>query len=129
MTLEKLTAISPIDGRYGDITEGLRDIFSEYGLIRYRILVEIQWLQDLAAHTDIREIGPFTVPTNQFLDAILENFSLQDGKRIKELEQTTNHDVKAIEYFLREKAAANDEIRSCSEFLHFACIRSAKGKW
>ena len=121
MTLEKLTAISPIDGRYGDITEGLRDIFSEYGLIRYRILVEIQWLQDLAAHTDIREIGPFTVPTNQFLDAILENFSLQDGKRIKELEQTTNHDVKAIEYFLREKAAANDEIRSCSEFLHFAC--------
>lgn len=121
MTLEKLTAISPIDGRYGDITEGLRNIFSEYGLIRYRILVEIQWLQDLAAHEGIREIGPFSVPTNQFLDAILENFSLQDGKRIKELEQTTNHDVKAIEYFLREKAAANDEIRSCSGFLHFAC--------
>jgi adenylosuccinate lyase len=121
MTLDNLTAISPIDGRYGEITAGLRNVFSEYGLIRYRILVEIQWLQDLAAHEGIREIGPFSVQTNQFLDSILENFSLQDGNRIKELEQITNHDVKAIEYFLREKTAAHEEIKSCSGFLHFAC--------
>jgi len=121
MILDKLTAISPIDGRYGEITEGLRNLFSEYGLIRYRILVEIQWLQDLAAHEGIREIGPFSISTNQFLDAILEDFSLEDGKRIKELEQTTNHDVKAIEYFLREKAASHEEISAYTGFLHFAC--------
>ena len=119
--LDKLTAISPIDGRYGDITEDLRTIFSEYGLIRYRILVEIQWLQDLAAHEGVAGIGPFSVASNQFLDAILEDFSLEDGRRIKELERSTNHDVKAIEYFLREKAAAHAELGAGTGFLHFAC--------
>lgn len=121
MILDNLTAISPVDGRYGEITAALRNVFSEYGLIRYRILVEIQWLQDLSAHEGISEVGPFSVPTNQFLDSILEEFSLQDGKRIKELEKVTNHDVKAIEYFLKEKAAAHEEIKSCTAFLHFAC--------
>ena len=121
MSLDNLTAISPIDGRYGSLTEGLRNIFSEYGLIRYRILVEIQWLQDLSANNDIKEIKPFSVAANQFLDSILEDFSLQDAKRVKELEKTTNHDVKAVEYFLREKTSGNEEITSCSEFIHFAC--------
>ena len=121
MTLDNLTAISPVDGRYGSLTEDLRNIFSEYGLIRYRILVEIQWLQDLSANNDIKEIKPFSVRTNQFLDSILEDFSLEDGKRIKELEKVTNHDVKAVEYFLREKISGNEEISSLSEFIHFAC--------
>lgn len=121
MILDNLTAISPVDGRYGDITEGMRNIFSEYGLIRYRILVEIQWLQALCAHEDIKEIGPFSSETLQFLDSILEDFTLQDGKHIKELEKVTNHDVKAIEYFLKEKVAARHEISAHTGFLHFAC--------
>lgn len=121
MKLDNLTAVSPIDGRYGNKTEELRSIFSEYGLIRYRVLVEIQWLQDLAAHDDIPEIKKLSVEANQYLDIIIEDFSLKDGERVKEIEATTNHDVKAVEYFLKEKVADNEELMAVAEFFHFAC--------
>lgn len=123
MTIElnNLTAISPIDGRYAAKTQELRNIFSEYGLIRYRVLVEIQWLQDLAANTKITEIPRLSVSANQFLDAIIEDFSLDDAEQIKNIEKTTNHDVKAVEYFLKEKTAGNKELQAVSEFFHFAC--------
>lgn len=121
MNPDNLTAISPIDGRYGESTAKLRNIFSEYGLIRYRILVEIQWLQYLAANEQITGIQPLSVEANQFLDSIIENFSLQDGMKIKELEKTTNHDVKAIEYFLREKIVAHKDLGGAAVYIHFAC--------
>lgn len=123
MTIElnNLTAISPIDGRYAAKTQELRNIFSEYGLIRYRVLVEIQWLQDLAANTKITEIPRLSVSANQFLDSIIEDFSLDDAEQIKNIEKTTNHDVKAVEYFLKEKTAGNKELQAVSEFFHFAC--------
>lgn len=123
MTIElnNLTAISPIDGRYAAKTQELRNIFSEYGLIRYRVLVEIQWLQELAANTKITEIPPLSVSANQFLDSIIEDFSLDDAEQIKNIEKTTNHDVKAVEYFLKEKTAGNKELQAVSEFFHFAC--------
>ncbi|MFQ5659190.1 MAG: adenylosuccinate lyase [Gammaproteobacteria bacterium] len=121
MKLNQLTAISPVDGRYGEKTQALRGIFSEYGLIRYRVRVEILWLQALAAHKEISEIKPVSNKARQALDAIIANISLQDGERIKEIEKTTNHDVKAVEYFLKEKVANNPELKAISEFFHFAC--------
>lgn len=121
MDLSTLTAVSPIDGRYGGKTAGLRPIFSEYGLMRYRVLVEVRWLQALAAEPGIPEVPVFSDEANQVLDGILAGFGLGDAQRVKEIERTTNHDVKAVEYFLKEKIAGNRELTAVSEFIHFAC--------
>ena len=121
MELSQLTAISPIDGRYGSRTETLRPIFSEYGLIRHRVIVEIRWLQALAAHESITEVPALGGHAERVLNDIIENFSEQDAQRVKNIESTTNHDVKAVEYFLKEKIAGNTELEAVSEFIHFAC--------
>ncbi|CAG9296558.1 adenylosuccinate lyase [Celerinatantimonas diazotrophica] len=121
MELSALTAISPIDGRYGAKTRQLRALCSEFGLIKYRVTVEVRWLQQLSSHQEISEVPPFSNATNQFLDELIENFSEQDAARIKTIEKTTNHDVKAVEYFLKEKVADNSELLAVSEFIHFAC--------
>ena len=121
MDLSPLTALSPVDGRYGSKTESLRPIFSEYGLIRHRIQVEIHWLQELARHEEIPEVPALSTHAERLLNDIVEKFSLQDAQRIKNIERTTNHDVKAVEYFLKEKIAGNDELEAVSEFIHFAC--------
>jgi len=116
-----LTAISPIDGRYADKVELLRPIFSEFGLIRFRVQVEMRWLQALANEPTIVEVKPFSDEAKQLLENIASNFSEIDSQRIKDIERTTNHDVKAVEYFLKEKIAGNLELEKVSEFIHFAC--------
>ena len=121
MELSSLTAVSPVDGRYGSKAIDLRPIFSEYGLIRHRVLVEIRWLQALAAEPAIAEVPPFSEHATKLLDGIFEHFSVEDAQRVKNIERTTNHDVKAVEYFLKEKIAGNDELEAVSEFIHFAC--------
>ncbi|MGZ5050619.1 MAG: adenylosuccinate lyase [Methylobacter sp.] len=121
MTNFALTAISPIDGRYADKVTALRPIFSEYGLIRYRVLVEVRWLQALASHPQIVEVSPFSDTAAQLLDNIVSNFSEADAQRVKDIEKTTNHDVKAVEYLLKEKIAGCAELEKVSEFFHFAC--------
>lgn len=103
MELSSLTAVSPIDGRYGDKVSALRTIFSEFGLLKFRVQVEVRWLQKLAATAQIKEVPSFDDDANAYLDAIVANFSEKDAMRIKEIERTTNHDVKAVEYFLKEK--------------------------
>jgi len=121
MELSALTAVSPVDGRYGSRTEPLREIFSEYGLIKFRVQVEIRWLQQLAEHSEINEVANFSNEANVLLNAIVTEFSLADAQRIKDIERTTNHDVKAVEYFLKEKIADNKELATVGEFVHFAC--------
>jgi adenylosuccinate lyase len=121
MELTQLTALSPVDGRYGTKTEPLRPIFSEFGLIRHRVLVEIRWLQALARQDEIREVPALSSHAEHVLNDIIEKFSEQDAQRIKNIERTTNHDVKAVEYFLKEKIAGNQELEVVSEFIHFAC--------
>ncbi|MCP5230528.1 MAG: adenylosuccinate lyase [Zoogloeaceae bacterium] len=121
MELSSLTAISPVDGRYGRQTVDLRPIFSEYGLIRHRVLVEVRWLQALAAHEGIPEVPPLSGHASNMLDAIVDKFGEEDAQRVKNIERTTNHDVKAVEYFLKEKIAGNAELEAVSEFIHFAC--------
>ncbi len=121
MTLTALTALSPVDGRYASKTDKLRPYFSEYGLIKHRVLVEIRWLQALANHPQINEVPAFSNDANAFLESILENFSETDAQHVKQIERTTNHDVKAIEYYLKEKIQSNAEVHAVSEFIHFAC--------
>ena len=121
MELNQLTAISPIDGRYGSRTAQLRAVFSEYGLIRRRVEVEIRWLQCLAGHPEITGLPGLSPAAYGELDAIIREFSEADAGRVKEIEQTTNHDVKAVEYFIRKKINGNDELRPWSPFVHFAC--------
>ncbi len=121
MELSTLTAVSPIDGRYGSKSADLRPIFSEFGLIRHRVLVEIRWLQALAAHNDILEVPTLSEHADNILNAVVDNFSEEDAQRVKNIERTTNHDVKAVEYFLKEKIAGNQELEAISEFIHFAC--------
>jgi len=121
MALSSLTALSPVDGRYGPKTSDLRPIFSEFGLIRYRVLVEIRWLRALADHPDITEVPPLSGHATGILDGILENFSAADASRIKDIERTTNHDVKAVEYFIKGRVAGDAELVAVSEFVHFAC--------
>lgn len=116
-----LTAISPLDGRYADKVNSLRPIFSEYGLIKFRVLVEVRWLQALAAQKEIKEVPALTPEAIDYLEQIIQNFKEDDAKAVKEIEQTTNHDVKAVEYFLKEKIAVLPELASVSEFIHFAC--------
>ncbi len=121
MELSALTAVSPVDGRYGSKTISLRSIFSEYGLLKYRTVVEVRWLQKLAATQSIAEVAALSAEANQFLDNIAANFSEEDAMRIKDIERTTNHDVKAVEYFLKEKVADFPELHAINEFIHFAC--------
>ncbi|MEO9589627.1 MULTISPECIES: adenylosuccinate lyase [Marinobacter] len=121
MELNALTAISPVDGRYGSKVSVFRDIFSEYGLIRNRVTVELRWLQKLAAHPGITEVPAFSADANQFLDRMISEFNLADAERIKGIERTTNHDVKAVEYFIKEKIAEVPELHAVTEFVHFAC--------
>ena len=121
MDLSQLTAVSPVDGRYGSRTDALRPIFSEYGLIRHRVIVEVRWLQALAQHPAISEVPPLGTHAEHELNDIIDKFSEQDAQRVKNIERTTNHDVKAVEYFLKEKIAGNAELEAVSEFIHFAC--------
>tara|TARA_R110001583_G_scaffold33943_1_gene114534 strand:- start:14157 stop:15527 length:1371 start_codon:yes stop_codon:yes gene_type:complete len=121
MELSGLTAVSPVDGRYGSKTAILRDIFSEFGLIKFRVQVEVRWLQKLAQTDGIAEVPAFSDVANAHLDAIISDFSEADAQRVKDIEATTNHDVKAVEYFLKEKVADVAELHAVSEFIHFAC--------
>lgn len=121
MELSALTAVSPVDGRYGSKTSDLRSIFSEFGLIRFRVEVEVRWLQKLASHTEIAEVPSLSSEANVLLDELVANFSVTDAERIKEIERTTNHDVKAVEYFIKERISANAELAAIGEFVHFAC--------
>ncbi|MEH6499124.1 MAG: adenylosuccinate lyase [Pseudoalteromonas distincta] len=121
MQLSSLTAVSPVDGRYGSKTASLRSIFSEYGLIRFRVQVEVRWLQCLAAHPQVPEIGPFSDEANALLDRLVDDFQVEHAERIKEIERTTNHDVKAVEYLLKEQVASLPELAAVNEFIHFAC--------
>jgi len=121
MELSALTAIGPVDGRYGDKTAELRPIFSEYGLIRNRVLVEIRWLQTLADSGVIPELSPLGDSATAFLDELVSGFDEQAARRVKEIEATTNHDVKAVEYYLRERCDAHEHLAGLREFLHFGC--------
>ncbi len=121
MDLSQLTAISPVDGRYGSKTAQLRPIFSEYGLIRHRVLVEVRWLQHLANEKAITEVPDFSPEAQKLLNSIVDDFSEKDALRVKEIESTTNHDVKAVEYLLKEKITGNKELEAVNEFIHFAC--------
>ena len=121
MELTALTALSPIDGRYQDKATALRPIFSEFGLLKFRVTVEVRWLQKLASHAQINEVPAFSEKANDYLNQIVANFSVEDANRIKTIERTTNHDVKAVEYFLKEKCEALPELAKVSEFIHFAC--------
>ena len=119
--LSSLTAVSPIDGRYSGKTDVLRTVFSEFGLIRYRVMVEVRWLQQLAAHAEVIEVPAFSDDANALLDELVSNFTLEHAERVKEIERTTNHDVKAVEYLIKEVIAGNTELQAVSEFVHFAC--------
>ena len=121
MQLSSLTAVSPVDGRYAGKTSALRPIFSEFGLIRCRVQVEVRWLQRLAAHDGIPEVAPFSAQANALLNQLAENFQLEHAERVKEFERTTNHDVKAVEYLLKEQAKQLPELAKVNEFIHFAC--------
>jgi adenylosuccinate lyase len=121
MELSALSAISPIDGRYGSKTAPLRAVFSEFGLIKSRVEVEVRWLQQLAEHPQIEEVKPFSAQANALLDDIVANFSEADAQAVKDIEATTNHDVKAVEYFIKQRFAGNNELETINEFVHFAC--------
>ena len=121
MPLTELTAVGPLDGRYGSKIAGLRPIFSEYGLIRFRVLVECRWLQQLAALPGVPEVPSFGATATALLDSIATSFSLEDAAAVKKVERTTNHDVKAIEYVLKDKFAKDPELSKVLEFTHFAC--------
>jgi len=119
--LSLLTALSPVDGRYASKTDELRSYFSEFGLLKYRVVVEVRWLQKLADIADVKEVPPFSDEANTLLNTIVDNFNEADAQRIKDIEKTTNHDVKAVEYFLKEQVADNAELQAVTEFIHFAC--------
>ena len=121
MQLSSLTAVSSVDGRYAARTAGLREFFSEYGLIRYRTIVEIRWFQALAASADIPQVPNLSESAGSYLDNLIRDFGLEAAERVKAIEATTNHDVKAVEYYLKECFAKQDELSGLSEFLHFSC--------
>jgi adenylosuccinate lyase len=121
MKISTLKALSPADGRYSEKVNDLRNIFSEYGLIRYRVLVEIRWLQCLADEPDVPELAPPSSVMKDRLNHIIDDFSIDDAERVKKIEATTNHDVKAVEYFIREKLGDGPETQALKDFLHFAC--------
>ena len=121
MTFDNLTSISPIDGRYSAKTGPLKAMFSEYGLVKYRLLVEVRWLEAMSKNSQISEVPEFSLKSKNVLSNIVDNFSLEDAKVIKGIEKTTNHDVKAVEYFLKEKVSSTPELQNVNEFIHFAC--------
>ncbi len=121
MELSSLTAICPVDGRYGSKTQSLRPIFSEFGLIKYRVIVEVRWFQMLSALPQIPEVAELGPEDEQVLNNIINNFNENDANRIKTIERTTNHDVKAVEYFLKECFSGQQNLEKISEFIHFAC--------
>jgi adenylosuccinate lyase len=121
MTNSNLTALSPIDGRYASKVDALRPIFSEYGLIRFRVEVEVHWLQALAAEAKISEVPALSISAQTLLNDIVKNFNEADAQAVKDIEKTTNHDVKAVEYFLKQKVAHDAELNAVGEFIHFAC--------
>ena len=121
MEINRLRALSPVDGRYAGKVGGLREILSEYGLIRYRVLVEVRWLQWLADETQIPELPPLSSVLKDVLNHIVDDFSADDAERIKEIEATTNHDVKAVEYFIRERLGEGSDARQLGDFIHFGC--------
>ncbi|SVC99996.1 uncharacterized protein METZ01_LOCUS352850, partial [marine metagenome] len=121
MEQSPLTAVSPLDGRYAAKCAPLRDLFSEQGLIRLRVLVEVRWVQFLAEQKEFDTLGPFSPAVNAYLNSLIDEFSADDTRQIKEIEATTNHDVKAVEYFLAEKFSNNPDLSKIQPFLHFAC--------
>jgi len=121
MTPSPLTALSPLDGRYSAKVENLRPIFSEYGLMQRRVLVEVRWLEALADENRIAEVAPLSATARTRLQAVAEGFSVADAERVKEIERTTNHDVKAIEYFIKQHIESDPELAKAKEFVHFAC--------
>jgi adenylosuccinate lyase len=121
MSLTTLNALSPLDGRYQTKLDALRPFFSEYALIKHRAWVEIEWLKALSAAKELAEIAPFSADTVKELDAAVAEFSEEDAAQVKAIESRTNHDVKALEYWLKEKFIGNHEIKAASEFIHFAC--------
>ena len=121
MKVSTLRALSPADGRYADKVAPLRDIFSEYGLIRYRVLVEVRWIQYLADAPSVTEVAPLSSVMKDVLNDVVDNFSADDAERVKEIEATTNHDVKAVEYFIRERLGDGPETSALKDFLHFGC--------
>ncbi len=121
MKLSALTALSPIDGRYGSKTSELRPFVSEYGLIHHRIIIEIEWLKALAAHPGITEVPTFSKDALNLLDSIKIDFNEAEAQRVKDIESKINHDVKAIEYYIKERLEPVDELNAISEFVHFAC--------
>ena len=121
MTSSALTALSPLDGRYGPKVAALRPLLSEFGLIHHRLMIEIRWLQALSAAPDIPEVPAFSSAANDFLEQLLRDFSLDDAQRVKDIETTINHDVKAVEYFLKEAVAQVPELSQVAEFIHFGC--------
>jgi adenylosuccinate lyase len=121
MKVSTLRALSPADGRYADKVNGLRDIFSEYGLIRFRVLAEVRWLQCLADETSVPELAPLSSVMKDVLNHIVDDFSIDDAERVKEIESTTNHDVKAVEYLIRERLGDGPETDALKDFLHFGC--------
>lgn len=118
---EPLTAVSPIDGRYGAKTRALGTIFSEYGLIERRVRVEIEWLKALSEEPEISEVPPLSAPAQGHLCKIADEFSVADAREVKDIEATTNHDVKAVEYFIKGRLKGNAELEAIAEFVHFAC--------
>lgn len=121
MSTSALTALSPLDGRYYEKVDGLRPIFSEYGLIRFRVLIEIRWLQMLAEFANLPELPPLSHHAFSLLNGIIDNFSEQDAAHIKHIESGINHDVKAVEYFIKERTQNNAELTKINEFIHFGC--------
>ena len=121
MKIEKLLSISPLDGRYSDSVADLRSITSEYGLIRYRVIVEIKWFIHLSKNPKIKELPSLNIKDTLYLNDLIDNFSIKDAKKVKSIESRTNHDVKAVEYFLKEKFKLNKNLAPYTEFIHFAC--------
>lgn len=121
MTSNPLTALSPLDGRYATKADSLRPIFSEFGLMQRRVLVEVRWLLALGDHPAIVEVPAFSAAARQFLTTLADGFSLHDAERVKTIERETNHDVKAIEYLLKQRSAGFAEVEAVKEFIHFAC--------
>ena len=119
--INPLSALSPLDGRYAATTDPLRPIFSEYGLMKARVRVELEWLKALAAEPKIGEVAPFSATTLAEIDSVINGFSLNNAAEVKAIEATTNHDVKAIEYWLKQRFAHNAEVHAVGEFIHFAC--------
>ncbi len=121
MDLSPLTAISPLDGRYAGKLQDLRGLYSEYGLIRLRLLTEVRWLQFLGRRNELADFGPLSPVVNDFLDSLVDNFGPGDAQRVKEIEATTNHDVKAVEYLIGERLGDDPELQALRPYVHFAC--------